>query len=427
MPGELYTVSSSPLSPQQQQIWDLYQKGYGAKRIAKELGLRVEDVKKQLKRAKNKLGYTEGEDKNCGQKSLGVSRAHEGLEEILESLRDTSSQIDFLRENGYKPSAIANTLGVNIRKVYNRNRESKRSSLKRSFMSREELRSLPSQKEALDLDIARVIYEVFVNNDNPGHDTLAMLGTQGFGGWRAKRVVLTRRAGVLKALAVAGRENGRVVKISDKESPWWEMIKDLVERYKLVGADTYLPDSLKAFASELQDRIEAALDGVRIEVKENREGTKVYEVVGGFTAVAIRPLVNQAAIIVSANLYGTKLGAKQYEGTVTFDESGLKVSGQAVENFGGIIFRNGEKRWFTIETKLLRAGDKVRVRLDLYGFQVLEVLSWKEDTPLPTVICLEGEDLALAVAAYKIKEDCFIEIAGRVFDCRKTAGTRRAI
>ncbi|WP_373878638.1 helix-turn-helix transcriptional regulator [Neomoorella thermoacetica] len=82
VPDQSYIVCPPPLSPQQRQIWDLYHKGYGAKRISKELGIRVENVKKQLKRVKNKLGYIEGEDKNFGQKPLGVSCAHEGLEEI---------------------------------------------------------------------------------------------------------------------------------------------------------------------------------------------------------------------------------------------------------------------------------------------------------------------------------------------------------
>ncbi|QGP93432.1 hypothetical protein MGLY_28400 [Neomoorella glycerini] len=412
------------LSSQQQQIWKLYEQGYGAKRIARTLEISVDQVKVQLRRIKAKI---EGGNKNCGQKPLGVSRAHEGLQEILEGLQDTSSQIDFLRENGYKPGAIANTLGVNIKKVYNRNRESKRSSFKRGFMSKEELRYLPSQGEVLDLDIARVIYEVFVNSDNPSYETLAMLGTQDLGGWRAKRVALTRRAGMLKALAVSGREKGKVLRITDKKGPWWEMIKDLVEKYRLVGADTYLPDSMEAFAGELQHRIEAALDGVRIEVKEIRDGIKMYEVFGGFTAAVIRPLVDQAAIIVSANLHGDKLGAKQYEGMITFDQMGLKVSGRAIENFKGIVFKNQEKEWFTMETRLLQAGDKVQVRSDVYGGEVLEVISWRQDIPLPSVICLKEEDLALAVAAFKIKEECFIEIAGKLFDYRKTTVTKMAI
>lgn len=67
------------LSPQQQQIWKLYEQGYGAKKIARTLELNVDQVKVQLRRIKAKI---EGGNKNCGQKPLGVSRAHEGLEEI---------------------------------------------------------------------------------------------------------------------------------------------------------------------------------------------------------------------------------------------------------------------------------------------------------------------------------------------------------
>ncbi|MGB9661910.1 MAG: helix-turn-helix transcriptional regulator [Moorellaceae bacterium] len=416
------------LSSQQRQIWQLHEQGYGAKRIAKILGISVDQVKVQLRRVKAKV---EGGNKNINNLAPGVNRALEGLEEMLPKLETRASQIDFLTTKGYRPGEIAELLGTTLNAVrvqkYRNKQQSFRGGIKRSFLTREQLEALPGTNIRLDLDLARLLYLAFVQSDNLDLRTLAFLGTQGLGGWQAKKIVLTKRAGVLKALAVSGREKGRVIRITNKKGPWWEMIKDLVERYKLVGADTYLPDSLKAFASELQDRIEAALDGVRIEVKENREGTKVYEVVGGFTAVAIRPLVNQAAIIVSANLYGTKLGAKQYEGTVTFDQLGLKVSGRDIENFRGIVFRNQGKDWFTMETRLLQAGDKVQVRSDLYGGQVLEVVSWRNDIPLPRVVCLGEEDLALAVAAFKIKEDCFIEIAGRVFDCRETGKTRMAM
>lgn len=401
------------LSPQQQ-VWELHRQGLGAKKIAATLGLNLNTVKSWLRRSKAKI--ESGGCKNCGQKPLGVNRAHEGLEEILEGLQDTSSQIDFLRENGCKPGAIANTLGVNIKKVYNRNRESKRSSFKRSFVSKEELRSLPSQGEVLDLDIARVIYEVFVNSDNPSYETLAMMGTQGLGGWRAKRVSLTRRAGMLKALAVSGREED-VLRVINKKSAWWEMMKDLVEKYRQVGADTYLPNDWEAFAHELRCRVEAALEGVRLEFKGTNKGTKIYEAIGGFTVVVIRPLVDQAAIIVSANLHGDKLGAKQYEGMITFGPEGLKVSGRLIQNFKGVVFRSQKKEWFTMETRLLQPGDKVKVRIDAYGGEVLEVLSWNQDIPIPRVINLKEEDLALAVAN-KIKEECLIEIAGKLFDYR---------
>ncbi len=406
------------LSPQQRQIWKLFEQGYGAKRIARTLEISVGQVKVQLRRIKAKI---EGGNKNCGQKPVGVSRAHEGLEEILESLQDTSSQIDFLRENGYKPSAIANTLGVNIKKVYNRNRESKRSSFKRGFMPKEELRSLPLQGEVLDLDIARIIYEVFVNSDNPSYETLAMLGTQNLGGWRAKRVAITRRAGILKALVVSGREKGKVLRITDKEDPWWEMMKDLVEKYRLVGADTYIPDDWRAFARELKSRIEAALEGLRVEPQDGREDKKVFEVVGGVTAVVIRPLSGQASILTSASLYDDKPGTKKWEGLVSRDIEGLKVDGQPVE-LEGVLIKNRKAIWFTRDPGILQNGDKVRVREGLNG-HVVEVLTWNPGLPGPRIVRLKDEDLAWAVAVFIIgkdglKEDYRIEIGGKLYNYR---------
>ncbi|MGB9661914.1 MAG: helix-turn-helix transcriptional regulator [Moorellaceae bacterium] len=80
MPEQSYIVCSSPLSLQQQQIWELYEQGYGAKRIARALEISVDQVKVQLRRIKAKI---EGGNKNCGQKPLRVSRAHEGLETRL--------------------------------------------------------------------------------------------------------------------------------------------------------------------------------------------------------------------------------------------------------------------------------------------------------------------------------------------------------
>ncbi|GAF27398.1 response regulator containing a CheY-like receiver domain and an HTH DNA-binding domain [Moorella thermoacetica Y72] len=405
------------LSPQQRQIWKLYEQGYGAKRIARTLEISVDQVKVQLRRIKAKM---EGGNKNFGQKPLGVSCAHEGLEEILESLQDTSSQIDFLRENGYKPSAIANTLGVNIKKVYNRNYDRKRSSFKRGFMPKEELRSLPSQGEVLDLDIARVIYEVFVNND-PSYETLAMLGTQNLGGWRAKRVALTRRAGMLKALAVSGREKGKVLRITDKKGPWWEMIKDLVEKYRRVGADTYIPDDWSAFAWELKSRIEVALEGLHIEPQDGREDKKVFEVVCGVVAVVIRPLPGQASISVPASLYNNKPGTKKWEGLVSRDIEGLKVDGQPVE-LEGILIKNRKAIWFTRDPGILQNGDKVRVREGFNGY-VIEVLTWNPGLPEPRVVRLKDEDLAWAVAVFVIgkdglKEDYRIEIEGKLYNYR---------
>lgn len=52
------------LSRQQREIWNLRLAGWGAKRIAKALGVRAEDVKKQLGRIEKKLSALEGEDKN---------------------------------------------------------------------------------------------------------------------------------------------------------------------------------------------------------------------------------------------------------------------------------------------------------------------------------------------------------------------------
>ncbi|OIQ07818.1 sigma-70, region 4 [Moorella thermoacetica] len=404
------------LSPQQQ-VWELHRQGLGAKKIAAILGLNLNTVKSWLRRNKSKIEL--GGCKNCGQNPLGVNRAHEGLEEILESLQDTSSQIDFLRENGYKPSAIANTLGVSIKKVYNRNRESKRSSFKRSFMPKEELRSLPSQGEALDLDIARVIYEVFISNDNPSYETLAMLGTQNLGGWRAKRVALTRRAGMLKALAASGR--GKTLKITNKKGPWWEMMKDLVEKYRRVGADTYIPDDWSAFEWELKSRIGAALEGLHVEPQEGREDKKVFEVVGGVTAVVIRPLPGQASVLTSVSLHDGKPGTKKWEGLVSRDIEGLKVDGQPVE-LEGVLIKNRKAIWFTRDPGILQNGDKVRVREGFNGY-VIEVLTWNPGLPGPRIVRLKDEDLAWAVAVFIIgkdglKEDYRIEIGGKLYNYR---------
>ncbi|WP_236713274.1 hypothetical protein [Neomoorella thermoacetica] len=226
---------------------------------------------------------------------------------------------------------------------------------------------------------------------------------------------------MLKALAVSGREKGKVLRITDKKGPWWEMIKDLVEKYRRVGADTYIPDDWSAFAWELKSRIEVALEGLHIEPQDGREDKKVFEVVCGVVAVVIRPLPGQASISVPASLYNNKPGTKKWEGLVSRDIEGLKVDGQPVE-LEGILIKNRKAIWFTRDPGILQNGDKVRVREGFNGY-VIEVLTWNPGLPEPRVVRLKDEDLAWAVAVFVIgkdglKEDYRIEIEGKLYNYR---------
>lgn len=404
------------MSPQQQAIWELHNQGLGAKRIASKLGKRPEDIKKQLKRAKLKLG---GEDKTINNFPPRDKSALEGLDEILPKLETQASQIEFLLQNGFRPGDIAKRVGttenaVRVYKWRHKKHTEEAGRVHRLYWSKEQLQALPAPTTNFDLDTARVLYQTQVENYNINHNILRMLGAQGLGGWQAKKIALDDRSAMLHALARAGRE--KVLKVSQKESPWHELVADVLEKCRRINEDTYIPHEWDTFEKEVHSRVEAALAAIKLEEKGTKNNMPVYELSEQKeTAVAIRPLPNnQAAIVTTAWKQKSKLGKKGIEGLISIDLMGIKVDGELVDP-SGVVFRKHNEKWLALGTELLKPGDKVRLR----GESIIEVLRWNENLPCPRVVRFQDDELAWAVAAYKIKKECWILTESKLYDFRK--------
>lgn len=396
------------MSPMQQMIWELYNQGLGAKRIAAKLGKSPDNIKTQLRRIKAKL--------EASNKILD-----EDIDDILPKLETQQSQIEFLASRGYTTRQIAERTGasasvISAQKWRGKKQEKRR--VWRYFLTGEELKALPAppkNNRDYDPEVARVLYKTYVQSDNINHEELSRLGTQGLGGWPAKKAVLSDRAKILKMMIAAGRE--KVLTVTDKEGAWYGLISDMLPKYRKINDYTYIPEAWDMHENEVEERIRAALATVKTKRIGYKNGVEVYEIEEQKkTAVVIRPLNgNQTAIVATAwKSDGKNMGKKGVEGIVGRDVTGLKIDTHHV-NPAAVVFNKQGEKWVTLGSDILRHGDMVRLR----GNSIIEVLRWDEKQPGIKIVRLEGEDLAWAVARFVIKKDCYVLAEGKFYDfCR---------
>ncbi|MGI9861626.1 hypothetical protein SDD30_09645 [Moorella naiadis] len=392
------------MSPLQQVIWELHNQGLGAKRIAARLGKKPDNIKTQLKRIKAKI--------NAPGKIFD-----EDIDDILPKLETQQSQIAFLASRGYTTGQIAERTGAgaNIISVQKWRSRQEKLRIRRYFISQEEIKTLPAAKNNFDSDIARVTYEVFVKSDRITHEELAKMGTQGLGGWPAKKAILNERAKMLKTMIASGRQ--KVLVVTVKEGPWYNMVNDMLGEYKKINEYTYIPNAWDLHEKEVNERIKAALATVKTKMIGYKDGVEVYELnEQKETAVVIRPLGNnQAAVVATAwKSDGGKIGKKGVEGPVSMSIEGIKLGDTRVDPAGVAFQRQGEK-WVTLGAGLLRKDDMARLR----GEAIVEVMRWNECLPQVKIIKFDDMETAWAVAAFVLKKPCWILTNHKLYDFRR--------
>jgi hypothetical protein len=396
------------MSPLQQVIWELHSQGLGAKKIAARLGKSPDNIKTQLRRIKAKL---EASSKNFD----------EDIDDILPKLETQQSQIEFLASRGYTTKQIAERTGASASVISAqkwRSKKQKKRRVWRYFLTGEELKALPAppkNNRDYDPEVARILYRTYVQSDNINHEELSRLGTQGLGGWMAKKAVLSDRAKMLKMMIAAGRE--KTLTITEKESTWYDLISDMLPKYKRINDYTYIPEAWDIHEKEVEERIKAALATVKTKMIGYKNGVEVYEIEEQKeTAVVIRPLDNnQVAIVGTAWKSDIKnMGKKGVEGIVGRDVIGFKIDTQHVDPAAVVFIKQGEK-WVMLGADILRRGDKARLR----GDSIIEVLRWDEKQPGVKIVQLKGGNLAWAVARFVIKKDCYLLAEGKFYDFRR--------
>ncbi|MGB9860349.1 MAG: sigma factor-like helix-turn-helix DNA-binding protein, partial [Moorellaceae bacterium] len=214
-------MARSALSPVQETVMSLRSQGLGTKKIAEKLGLSESTVKTHLRRAQAKISNPRD-----------TALPDDGLQEILKELEPECSlntKVETLARIGLSPSRIAHVMGASqgtVRQILYRQRQKERQgrdgknngndneekdrerarSYRLGWEEWEEYRK-QAQKNQPPKDEIAFLYKIYVEIglDNLKPEALALLGTQGLGGWKGRRAVFRVRKDITHGLALSGR------------------------------------------------------------------------------------------------------------------------------------------------------------------------------------------------------------------------------
>lgn len=468
-------MSRSALSPVQETVMSLKAQGLGIKKIAEKLGLSKSTVKTHLKRAQARISKPRDTE----------ALPDDGLQEILKELEPECSltlKVETLARRGLSPSIIAQITGATqgtVRQILHRQKQKERRKGYRENAGenerggkngRERARTYrleweewqsykkQTQKDQLPKDEISFLYKIYVQIglDNLTPEALALLGTQGLGGWRGRKAVFQVRKEMTHRLALSGRVaanqwNSRKVAEEMREmygvqddpastpsleepfrprtsggtikprkgNIWWALCEDLLEGARRAGG-IYQPGSWTLFAEEMAGRVKEALSGLMIENLGQRGEHAVYRVYLARTpAVAVRTAPQGTATVElvwevsQVKKKGNRKNETGPKGTV-IPMAGNKVTLIDGENKtvinrpAGITFSSRGKRWIatnleTGSSRLLRRGDVVEMEGG-----IARVVKWESEEHNLKVVEFSGWDLAWAIAAYVMRRPCWL-------------------
>ncbi|MGI9951331.1 helix-turn-helix transcriptional regulator [Moorellaceae bacterium AZ2] len=447
-------------SKTREMVLNLRAQGMKTKKIAEVLGLSENTVKTHLRRAQAKTSNLRG------------SEAHPDgdLQEILKELEPECSltlKVETLARKGLSPSRIAHITGATqgtVRQILYRQRRRKKENRGRKktrtyTLAWEELQRYKreGQNRQLSKDEIAFLYKIYVEKglDNMNATALALLGTQGLGGWKGRRAVFKARKEIIHTIALTGRisavqwnrrkvtaeiklyggqdNTGGAPALEDPFRPrtgsgtikarkgtvWWALCEDLLEGARQAGG-VYQPKSWRMFAEEMAGRVKEALSGLAIEKLGQRGEVPVYRIsIERVPAIAVRtaPQGGTAVELVWEVPRERKNGKHQEKmepkGRVV-PMAGNKValvdgeSKTIIDRPAGITFSARGRRWVAADlatgtTKLLRRGDLIQMEGG-----IVRVVKWESEEHRLKVVEFSGWDLAWAVAAYVIRRPCWL-------------------
>lgn len=452
------------LTAMQERVLTLRSQGLGVRKIAEALGLSESTVRTHLKRAQAKLSDPRESEP-----------PPDDLQEILKELEPESSltvRIEKLARRGIPQKIIAQLTGTTqatVRQTLYRQRKKEKEENGRKQRERvkyyrlegeerEKYKSLPPGGK-LPEDVAflyKVYVEIGIENLTP--EVLALLGTQGLGGWRGRNAVFRARKEMTHRLSFTGRiaaKQWSSRKVAEEikglygndsaatgtpglERPfkarssagtikerrgnvWWALCEDLLEDAKRT-AGLYRPRSWNGFMEELAGRVRDALTGLLVEQLGHRDGYEVYRVcIERTPAVAVRTCDQGGAVV---ELVWEVAGKKRRNGrngkspkakgtVVPLDKGKVAlVNGNekvVVDEPAGVNFSARGKVWVaasleTGTTRLVRRGDVVEM-----DGGIARVVKWSGGHK-PKVMEFSGADLAWAIAAYVVRKPCWLVV-----------------
>ncbi|SMB96038.1 regulatory protein, luxR family [Thermanaeromonas toyohensis ToBE] len=453
------------LTAMQERVLTLRSQGLGVKKIAEVLGLSESTVKTHLKRAQAKLSNPRESEP-----------PPDDLQEILKELEPESSltvKIEKLARRGIPKKIIAQLTGTTqatVRQIVHRQKKKEEDenngrrqrervrTYRLEGEEREKYKSLPPGNKVPDE--AAFLYKIYVEIgiENLKPEALALLGTQGLGGWRGRQAVFRARKEMTHRLSFTGRiaakqwssrkvaeeirelhaDDAAVTGTPSLERPfkarssagtikerrgnvWWALCEDLLEDAKRT-AGLYRPRSWNGFMEELAGRVRDALTGLLIEQLGHRDGYEVYRVcIERTPAVAVRASDQGGAVVElvweveGKNRRNGRNGkSPKLKGTVVPLDKGrvALVNGNermVVDEPAGVNFSARGKVWVaaTLETgttRLIRRGDVIEM-----DGGIARIVKWSGEHK-PKVMEFSGADLAWAIAAYVVRKPCWLVV-----------------
>lgn len=330
------------LSPTQNQIQELRNKGFTVKEIAEIMGIKYETVKTQIKRIKAKYRAHEQKVKEMEDVLTSLD------EDELIQLKGRQQQALYLRKRGLNAKEAAIVLGISASTVrqynYRSSKKKHSKSVKKYILTDEELQEVICRTEEknkpVPRDIISMTYNIVVKNERSSIEDLKCLAISGCCTDRdAKSILLSQRAKsflALKEKTLTYIEKDDLAILSDVVSEFFKRVKD----------DTFKPKTDKA-----QEILEYTYKE-RKQILDNSDGIIIRKTNDGAPGKAYAMQINNETVCQQAKSeIGRVVGIKKNAVIVRANEKIVEINTDKVTIY--------HKKSYTISCEALREGDIV--------------------------------------------------------------------
>lgn len=435
-PVLLPELDPTDLSEQQRKIYQLAREGKTQQEIARELGTSYQNVKYQLNRMRNKVSK-KGDRKPEGL-SL-TSEQSEGLSEILEELEGKTGEVAreyfsegfSIRQIAQKHRISTSTVKTYLRRTKKRKAESLNGPVK--TMKLEEIPAYPAAKTIPDP--GSWLFKIFVSGEIEDHrEALIALASQGLGGMRAKRPLLTARAKIIHQLAIAGRgqgADGPKILADDGQHPARLLYNDILRNYfRPIAPGRYTPkentSGFEYLGRAITERLRILFPHIKINLVTRNGVLPKFKIENPEPLQAIA-FVRSSPVTKMDQIFKARPLPKE-----------LRPSRKEKEAEGVVTAVNPNEGWIRIEKDqyditsvavggneildigILRQGDRVEIREE-----VVVVKKWNSQQGKVSSLILNEKDVVYLVGGYFIQSDCLIEYNDKTYELRAIGQPRQ--
>lgn len=428
-PVLLPELDTKDLSEQQKKIYQLAKEGKTQREIARELGTSYDNVRRQLGKIRNNVTKT-GDRKPEGL-SLTLEQS-EGLSEILEELEGKTGEV--AREyfsGGFSVKQIAQKhhISTSTVKTYLRRAKKRKPASLNGPVKTMKLEEIPTYPTAKTLPApSSWLFKIFVAGEaEDNREAMMALATQGLGGMRAKKLLLTARARIIHQLAIAGRSqwaDGPRILADDGQHPARLLYSDILRNYfRPIAPGRYTPkDNVSAFeflGRAITERLKTLFPHMKIHLLDRGGVLPKFKIESAEPLQAIAFIrtspVTKTDQIFKARPFpkesrpgrekreaeGILTAVNPNEGWVRIEDEQYNITSVAV---GGIE---------VLDMGILRRGDKVEIR----GTTVI-VKRWNAQQGKVNSLVIDEKDIIYLIGGYFIQSDCLIEYNDKTYELR---------